>query len=176
MKIIKPYVELLNYTVESEYKMHLICSCSVAHDILRYDYFEDVEERQLVDPISINFILPCWFSKECKNELIKKEQYLNIDDFDDHFDTPDFDEWAWIMHVIQSEIHHKNAIQNGWRPQYAYQFLPRSLRTDLIITGGNGEWLNFFEDNAFNGVLYPQRHEIAQLAFDKYLEVTPDGH
>ena len=58
-------------------------------------------------------------------------------------------------------------IKKGWKPQEARTILPNSLKTELIMTGFNDDWENFFELRCAPNA-HPQAKELADMLKDKF--------
>lgn len=99
----------------------------------------------------ISFIIPTWlnlnpgeYSKDYSNGkpvIVGDGYYYDLSDGDnDEIDTALF-----IHSLLNAEKNYFGLLSMGWQPQHARQVLPNALKTEVVMTGFESDWVQFFK-------------------------------
>ena len=142
-----------------------ICDRGVSHEFVRHRVFSFAQESTRYCNYSkdkfnneLTFIIPCWI----KN--LKEGNYYAYCEYH-HTETDPCKEW--FAACMNAEHVYIELIKKGWKPQEARTILPNSLKTELIMTGFNDDWENFFELRCAPNA-HPQAKELADMLKDKF--------
>lgn len=95
----------------------------------------------------ITFIQPCWVLNE--DDSVHAE---NI----------------FVDSLCKAEKDYFELLKEGWKPQQARAVLPNALKTELVMTGFESDWENFFklrDDIA----AHPQARELAEPLHKEFI-------
>lgn len=143
-----------------------ICDRGVSHEFVRHRVFSFAQEstrycnytKDKFDS-ELTFIIPCWIKD------IKEDNYYSFIDY--HRDTIDGSK-EWYDSCLNAEKVYFALIEdNNWKPQEARSVLPNSLKTELIMTGFDSDWQNFFKLRCAPNA-HPQAKELADMLKDKF--------
>ena len=142
-----------------------ICDRGVSHEFVRHRVFSFAQEstrycNYTKDKFNneLTFIIPCWIKD------LKEDNYYAYCEY--HHSKND-DSKRWFDSCMSEEFIYTNLIDEGWKPQEARTILPNSLKTELIITGFNGDWQDFFKLRCAPNA-HPQAKELADMLKNKF--------
>ena len=142
-----------------------ICDRGVSHEFVRHRVFSFAQEstrycNYTKDKFNneLTFIIPCWIKD------LEKGNYYAYCEY--HHSKNDASK-RWFDSCMSSEFVYTNLIEEGWKPQEARTILPNSLKTELIMTGFNDDWENFFKLRCAPNA-HPQAKELADMLKDKF--------
>ena len=142
-----------------------ICDRGVSHEFVRHRVFSFAQEstrycNYTKDKFNneLTFIIPCWIK-----DLEEGNYYAHCEY---HHSKNDASK-RWFDSCMSSEFVYTNLIEEGWKPQEARTILPNSLKTELIMTGFNDDWENFFKLRCAPNA-HPQAKELADMLKDKF--------
>lgn len=134
-----------------------ICDRGVSHEFVRHRVFSFAQEstrycNYTKDKFNneLTFILPNWVN----------ENYKNIE-------NSELTDLTFRMFLEKAEETYFLLLKLGWTPQQARNVLPNSLKTELVMTGFNDDWENFFELRCAPNA-HPQAKELADMLKDKF--------
>ena len=143
-----------------------ICDRGVSHEFVRHRVFSFAQEstrycNYTKDKFNneLTFIIPCWIKD------LKEGTYYAYCEY--HHSKNDASK-RWFDSCMSSEFVYTNLIEEGWKPQEARTILPNSLKTELIMTGFNDDWQNFFKLRCAPNA-HPQAKELADMLKDKMM-------
>lgn len=143
-----------------------ICDRGVSHEFVRHRVFSFAQEstrycnytKDKFDS-ELTFIIPCWI----KN--IKEDNYYSFIDY--HRDTIDGSK-EWYDSCLNAEkVYFALIEEDNWKAQEARSVLPNSLKTELVMTGFDSDWKNFFKLRCAPNA-HPQAKELADMLKDKF--------
>lgn len=144
-----------------------ICDRGISHEFVRHRVFSFAQESTRYCNYSkdkfgneLTFIIPCWTNiseADYRNTFNPKEQDITL--------TPN--EYFFINNLKESEKYYMELTNNGWTPQQARSILPNSLKTELVMTGFNDDWRNFFKLRCAPNA-HPQAKELADMLKEKF--------
>ena len=142
-----------------------ICDRGVSHEFVRHRVFSFAQEstrycNYTKDKFNneLTFIIPCWIKD------LKEGSYYAYCEY--HNSKNDASK-RWFDSCMSSEFVYTNLIEEGWKPQEARTILPNSLKTELIMTGFDSDWQNFFELRCAPNA-HLQAKELADMLKDKF--------
>ena len=142
-----------------------ICDRGVSHEFVRHRVFSFAQEstrycNYTKDKFNneLTFIIPCW---------IKDLEEGNYYAYCEYHHSKNDASKRWFDSCMSSEFVYTNLIEEGWKPQEARTILPNSLKTELIMTGFNDDWENFFKLRCAPNA-HPQAKELADMLKDKF--------
>ena len=142
-----------------------ICDRGVSHEFVRHRVFSFAQESTRYCNYSkdkfnneLTFIIPCW---------IKDLEEGNYYAYCEYHHSKNDASKRWFDSCMSSEFVYTNLIEEGWKPQEARTILPNSLKTELIMTGFNDDWENFFKLRCAPNA-HPQAKELADMLKDKF--------
>lgn len=142
-----------------------ICDRGVSHEFVRHRVFSFAQEstrycnytKDKFDS-ELTFIIPCWIK-----DLEEGDYYDPCQYHQDKFYASE----QWFYACIEAEHIYTYLINKGWKPQEARSVLPNSLKTELIMTGFDSDWQNFFKLRCVPNA-HPQAKELADMLKDKF--------
>ena len=142
-----------------------ICDRGVSHEFVRHRVFSFAQEstrycNYTKDKFNneLTFIIPCW---------IKDLEEGNYYAYCEYHHSKNDASKRWFDSCMSSEFVYTNLIEEGWKPQEARTILPNSLKTELIMTGFDSDWQNFFKLRCAPNA-HPQAKELADMLKDKF--------
>ena len=142
-----------------------ICDRGVSHEFVRHRVFSFAQEstrycNYTKDKFNneLTFIIPCWIKD------LEEDNYYAYCEY--HHSKNDASK-RWFDSCMSAEFVYTNLIEEGWKPQEARTILPNSLKTELIMTGFNDDWENFFKLRCAPNA-HPQAKELADMLKDKF--------
>lgn len=137
-----------------------ICDRGVSHEFVRHRVFSFAQEstrycNYTKDKFNneLTFIIPCWIKD------LKEGSYYAYCEYH-HAENDPCKEWFDIC--MNAEHVYTELIEKGWKPQEARTILPNSLKTELIMTGFDSDWQNFFKLRCATNA-HPQAKELADM-------------
>ena len=134
----------------------LTCRCvtdiGISHEIVRHriaSYSQESSRYCDYNRNQVAFIIPTWITTIPTGEYeitwdklygtCNSEQYQNI--------IPNLSEtdswWFWSMALAERD--YKKLRGLGWKPEQARSVLPKSLKTEIVMTMNIREWRHFFK-------------------------------
>ena len=143
-----------------------ICDRAIANEFVRHRVFSFAQESTRYCNYSkdkfnneLTFIIPCWIKD------LKESSYYAYCEY--HHSKNDASK-RWFDSCMSSEFVYTNLIEEGWKPQEARTILPNSLKTELIMTGFDSDWQNFFKLRCAPNA-HPQAKELADMLKNKMI-------
>lgn len=147
-----------------------ICDRGVSHEFVRHRVFSFAQESTRYCNYTKNkfgneltFIIPCWIKDLEEGNYRDPRQYFHTK----HYNTANYASGLWFYNCLDVESLYTDLIEEGWKPQEARSILPNSLKTELIMTGFNSDWQNFFKLRCAPNA-HPQAKELADMLKDKF--------
>ena len=142
-----------------------ICDRGVSHEFVRHRVFSFAQEstrycNYTKDKFNneLTFIIPCW---------IKDLEEGNYYAYCEYHHSKNDASKRWFDSCMSAEFVYTNLIEKGWKPQEARTILPNSLKTELVMTGFDSDWQNFFKLRCAPNA-HPQAKELADILKDKF--------
>lgn len=150
---------------EKRTTVKFICDRGVSHEFVRHRIFSFAQEstrycNYTKDKFNneLTFIIPCWIKD------LKEGSYYAYCEYH-HAENDPCKEWFDVC--MNAEHVYTELIEKGWKPQEARTILPNSLKTELIMTGFDSDWQNFFKLRCAPNA-HPQAKELADMLKDKF--------
>lgn len=122
---------------EKRISVHIVTSRSISHELVRHRAFSFSQESQRYVNYSkdkfgneVTFIIPTWVNTKCPNNDSEGPSIADI---------------RWSNALDAAETSYFTLLNEGWKPQQAREVLPNSTKTELVMTGFESDWDNFFE-------------------------------
>lgn len=143
-----------------------ICDRGVSHEFVRHRVFSFAQEstrycNYTKDKFNneLTFIIPCWIKD------LEEGNYYNFINY--HGDNIDGSK-EWYDNCLNTEKTYFRLIKDdNWKPQEARSILPNSLKTELVMTGFDSDWQNFFKLRCATNA-HPQAKELSDMLKDKF--------
>ena len=168
--------ELLCYQVEptehheKRITAKFICDRGVSHEFVRHRVFSFAQESTRYCDYSkdkfrndITYIIPSWLD-------LPEGKYSNWDnDWCDVSELkllyPEVDNLSdpancFLQSIKNAEYYYFMLINRGWKPQQARQVLPNATKTELVMTGFESDWEDFFRLRC-SGAAHPDAKKLA---------------
>lgn len=142
------------------YTVKFICNRQVSHEFVRHRVFSFAQESTRYCNYNkekfgseLTFIKPIW------------TPYIDL-----NTDMSD-PEYAMLKSFENCEKTYMKLINAGWKPQQAATILPNAIKTELIMTGFDYDWLHFFNLRAIGttGDPHPQAKELAKPLMEEFI-------
>ena len=155
-----------------------ICDRGVSHEFVRHRIFSFAQESTRYCNYSkdkfnneITYICPCWLDYNKVQELTEIANKDNKEVYKmGHDESLSMEERGLCSFVYDMSNHEHGylfQISAGWKPQEARAVLPNSLKTELVMTGFDSDWQNFFKLRCAPNA-HPQAKELADMLKDKF--------
>lgn len=173
---------------EKRHTVKFICDRGVSHEFVRHRVFSFAQESTRFCNYSkdkfeneLTFIIPSWMNipegryDASANQLIQLG-LINVYELD------------FIDALICAEHTYMNLLSkyenrivdrrfstgfkyNPWTPQQARNILPNALKTELVMTGFESDWIHFFNlrANGTTGAPHPQAKQLAEPLMQELL-------
>ena len=132
--------------------VHIVTNRAISHELVRHRVFSFCQESQRYCNYSkgkfdneVTFIIPSWVNTHCPNG----EQ-----------EGPSVADITWSDACKEAETSYIMLLQDGWKPQEAREVLPNSTKTELIMTGFESQWEEFFKLRC-SPAAHPMMQELA---------------
>lgn len=132
---------------EKRISVHITTSRSISHELVRHRVFSFCQESQRYCNYSkgkfdgeLTFITPNWVNTQT--------------------------DITWSDALREAEDKYMELLQQGWKPQEAREVLPNATKTELIMTGFESQWEDFFKLRCS-----PAAHPMMQDLANKIKEV-----
>ena len=142
-----------------------ICDRGISHEFVRHRVFSFAQESTRYCNYSkdkfnneLTFIIPCWIKDLEEGNYHNHWQYHRFKNDSSK---------KWFCVCLDAERIYTDLINDGWKPQEARAVLPNSLKTELVMTGFDSDWQNFFELRCAPNA-HPQAKELADMLKDKF--------
>ena len=142
-----------------------ICDRGVSHEFVRHRVFSFAQEstrycNYTKDKFNneLTFIIPCWIKDLEEGNYHNHWQYHRFKNDSSK---------KWFCVCLDAERIYTDLINDGWKPQEARAVLPNSLKTELVMTGFDSDWQNFFKLRCAPNA-HPQAKELADMLKDKF--------
>lgn len=159
------FLSVRNSVHKKRTTVKFICDRGVSHEFVRHRVFSFAQESTRYCNYSkdkfnneLTFIIPCWIKDLEENNYYAYCEY--------HYSKNDASK-RWFNSCMSSEFVYTKLIEEGWKPQEARSILPNSLKTELIMTGFNDDWEDFFKLRCAPNA-HPQAKELADMLKDKF--------
>ena len=159
------FLSVRNIIHKKRTTVKFICDRGVSHEFIRHRVFSFAQESTRYCNYSkdkfnneLTFIIPCWIKD------LEEGTYYTYCEYH-HAENDPCKEWFDVC--MNAEHVYTNLIEKGWKPQEARSILPNSLKTELIMTGFNADWQNFFKLRCANNA-HPQAKELADILKEKF--------
>ena len=137
---------------EKRISVHITTSRSISHELVRHRVFSFCQESQRYCNYSkdkfgndVAFIIPTWVNTLCPNR---------------ENEGPSIADMEWSTAMMNAEASYFNLLREGWKPQEAREVLPNSTKTELIMTGFESQWKEFFNLRCSKAA-HPMMQELA---------------
>lgn len=144
---------------EKRVTVRFICDRGVSHELVRHRAFSFAMESTRYCNYSkdkfgneLTFIIPTWYAEDPKND---KECCMNSE---------------FELTCEECEKSYLRVLSWGGKPQEARQYLPFSLKTELVMTGFESDWKHFFSlrsTKAGATGVHPDAAYLADILYDK---------
>lgn len=135
------------------------CDRGISHEFVRHRVFSFAMESTRYCNYSkdkfgneLTFIIPTWYAEDPKND---KECCMNSE---------------FELTCEECEKSYLRVLSWGGKPQEARQYLPFSLKTELVMTGFESDWKHFFSlrsPKAGATGVHPDAAYLADMLYDK---------
>lgn len=98
----------------------------------------------------VTFIIPTWVNTHCPN---KKNE------------GPSAPDMEWSTSMLNAEASYLNLLKMNWKPQQAREVLPNATKTELIMTGFESDWEQFFKLRC-SSAAHPMMQDLASKIKD----------
>ena len=147
--------------------MHITTSRSISHELVRHRVFSFCQESQRYCNYSkdkfgneLTFIIPNWINIPTGQYHYWDGDWCDINEM--KLQIPDNDEaissFLWTLN--NAEMNYTLLLNKGWKPQQAREVLPNAVKTELIMTGFESQWRQFFKLRC-NPAAHPMMQELA---------------
>lgn len=146
-----------DFAVHAAYAAHFICDTGISHELVRHRVFSFAQESTRY----------CNYSKgKFGGEIaVIKPSYL-VEGSYSHV--------AWKVSCLQAEHAYFDMLDHTCTPQEARAVLPKSLKTELFMTGTVKSWKAFMMLRCAPDA-HPQMQELARELVEKLIKVFPMG-
>ena len=152
-----------------------VCDRGVSHEAVRQRRFSFGQSSTRYCNYSkdkfnneVTFILPPWF-KEREARSYSEEEVQEMLQREAVSKTEDRQFALFLGSCLASEKMYMAAINNGFSPQQARQYLNHAVMTELVVTGFAEDWRHFFNLRSV-GITGAPHPSIEQLATPLYEE------
>lgn len=138
---------------EKRYTLRFITNMQVATELLRHRKMSFAMESSRYCAYDrdkfgdeLTFILPAWFNDE----------------------TPQRHVIEWSNACQDAENHYMRCRAMGWPAEQCAQFLPKSAKTTIVMTGFASDWKHFLDLRYYEktGKVHPQMKQLATLVYN----------
>lgn len=165
--------ELLCYQVEptehheKRITAKFICDRGVSHEFVRHRVFSFAQESQRYcnynkDKFNneLTFIKPTWLDIPTGDYTYWDGDWCDIDNMKIQLpsDNGVADNFLWCLN--NAGMQYRLLINKGLKPQEARGVLPNATKTELVMTGFEGDWEHFFELRC-SGAAHPDAKKLA---------------
>lgn len=165
--------ELLQYQVEptehheKRITAKFICDRGVSHEFVRHRVFSFAQESQRYcnynkDKFNneLTFIKPTWLDIPTGDYTYWDGDWCDIDNMKIQLpsDNGVADNFLWCLN--NAGMQYRLLINKGLKPQEARGVLPNATKTELVMTGFEGDWEHFFELRC-SGAAHPDAKKLA---------------
>ena len=137
---------------EKRISVHIITNRAISHELVRHRAFSFSQESQRYCNYSkdkfnneLTFIIPNWVTT---TPPYKEKAGPTIADVE------------WSNALLEAEKNYFTLLKEGWKPQQAREVLPNSTKTELIMTGFESDWEQFFRLRC-SPAAHPMMQELA---------------
>lgn len=139
------------------------CDRGISHEFVRHRVFSFAQESTRFCNYSkdkfgnaLTFILPCWIDSGLAGNYGSGDVgHYNVDYLCDDSAS------LYLLHnFVDAEQAYFRMLDRGWTPQLARAVLPNAVKTELVMTGTVGQWLDFFTLRCAPNA-HPQARELA---------------
>lgn len=132
-----------------------ICDRGVSHELVRHRVFSFAQESTRYCNYSKNkfggeltFIIPSWFKtlKEASDEeLLQTYSKEQVEKGINRYYAVDNCENDLVINLLDQEMLYMTLLNNECAPQQARAILPNALKTEIVMTGFESDWKEFFK-------------------------------
>lgn len=147
---------------EKRVSVHITTSRGITHELVRHRVFSFCQESQRYvnyskDKFSneVTFIIPSWVNTHCPNQ---------------ENGGPSVADMEWSTSMLNAEASYLNLLKMGWKPQQAREVLPNSTKTEILMTGFESDWEQFFKLRCSKAA-HPEMQELANQIKEQINEI-----
>lgn len=153
---------------EARVTVKLVCDRGVANEFVRHRAFSFAQEstrfcNYTKDKFGnqLSFVIPCWI------EDLEEGEYQSLGDYS----TESVANRAFFSACLEAEKRYLAMAEAGWKAEQLRNILPLALKTELVMTGFQADWADFFQQRAKDstGRAHPQAKELAIPLMEKML-------
>lgn len=135
------------------FSVRIICDLGVANELVRHRIMAVTQNStRYIKYTNIEFIKPCFWDSGTNGDAVK---YIR-----------------WVNSMKKAEDDYKFLIESGASPQEARSVLPKSTKTELVITANIREFRHILKLRT-DKKAHPQMQEIMNLLLDELEEKLP---
>lgn len=158
---------------EKRISVHITTSRSISHELVRHRAFSFCQESQRYcnyskDKFSneITFIKPSWLNIPTGHYTYWDGDWCDIHKMKIQVsDEERRDIGTFLWALDRAEIQYTILLNLGWKPQEAREVLPNATKTELIMTGFESQWEEFFKLRCSKAA-HPMMQELANQIKD----------
>ena len=152
---------------EKRITVKFICDRGVSHEFVRHRVFSFAQESQRYcnynkDKFNneLTFIRPTWLNIPTGDYTYWDGDWCDIDNMKIQLpsDNGVADNFLWCLN--NAGMQYRLLINKGLKPQEARGVLPNATKTELVMTGFEGDWEHFFELRC-SGAAHPDAKKLA---------------
>ena len=153
---------------EKRSSVHIITNRAVSHELVRHRVFSFCQESQRYCNYSkdkfnneITFIKPSWLNIPTGHYSYWDGDWCDIHKMKIQVSEEERRDVSTILWALdQAEIQYTTLLNLGWKPQQAREVLPNSTKTELVMTGFESQWEEFFKLRC-SPAAHPMMQELA---------------
>ena len=137
---------------EKRISVRIVTDRAISHELVRHRVFSFSQESQRYCNYNkdkfggeITFIIPNWVDTKVPND----NTIIGLSG-----------STHWAKALLNAEKSYMQLLQDGWKPQEAREVLPNSTKTELIMTGFESQWEDFFKLRCSKAA-HPMMQELA---------------
>ena len=153
---------------EKRTSVHITTSRSISHELVRHRVFSFCQESQRYCNYSkdkfnneITFIKPSWLNIPTGHYTYWDGDWCDIHKMKIQVSDEECRDIGTFLRALdQAEIQYTILSNLGWKPQEAREVLPNATKTELIMTGFESQWKEFFNLRCSKAA-HPMMQELA---------------
>ena len=145
---------------ERRISVHITTSRSISHELVRHRAFSFSQESQRYCAYNkdrfggeVTFIKPTWCSLPTGSYSVEGGYPKG------HDECPGIEK-RYINALMNAEYSYLSFMEDGWKPQQAREVLPNATKTELVMTGFESDWEQFFKLRC-SPAAHPMMRELA---------------
>lgn len=165
--------------------LDITCDTGISHELVRHRLASFSQESTRYCNYSkdkfgheITVIRPVWFNKitnERADEIVRHAKAGFKDTLKTPMDDLEREFVAWYLSCENSELEYFEMLENGASPQQARDVLPKSLKTEIVMTANIREWRHILKLRAAGeaGKPHPQMLEVMVPVLKDFQQKLP---